>query len=126
MPSQSCRSTTHFNPRACVRHDKIRRMASDDAVFQSTCLREARPLTWDASLVTVAFQSTCLREARLGDLLGPQIDSIFQSTCLREARLTTRSPSPGSMNFNPRACVRHDENSDGVVDVLVISIHVPA
>ena len=78
--------STNFNPRACVRHDFV-------------------APSWVLGMV---FQSTCLREARLsrGVVLKP--DGTFQSTCLREARPTRRISSGVRLDFNPRACVRHD------------------
>ena len=83
------------------------RTVSSSAIFQSTCLREARPAEEETVSEDVEFQSTCLREARpvhATGLVDPEhfnprayvrhdIKDIadyyfaeFQSTCLREAR----------------------------------------
>ena len=57
-------------------------------IFQSTCLREARPPGKGDCIKVYGFQSTCLREAR------------------HETRRFSVTPSP---DFNPRAYARHDE-----------------
>ena len=119
-----------FNPRACVRHDTTCSQSgvhinisihvpawgttcgaiyySTLLVFQSTCLREARrayvPLIVSLSVISIhvpAWGTTLL-------FLMCLCITIFQSTCLREARHRLLFQRLHILNFNPRACVRHD------------------
>jgi len=55
--------------------------------FQSTPLREGRPMFLRASIASSKFQSTPLREGRLQSTADVVLDNGFQSTPLREGRL---------------------------------------
>ena len=79
------------------------------SVFQSTCLREARLAEHLLPPDKLPFQSTCLREARPLAPTSLSVDGEFQSTCLREARPGEVVNLTERLDFNPRACVRHDD-----------------
>ena len=74
---------------------------------------------------TSRFQSTCLREARPVLGIAGALDSRFQSTCLREARPGTPHISQHVGDFNPRAYARHDREGYLRERWKRISIHVP-
>ncbi len=117
-------------------------------LFQSTCLREARPSDSPTTCGGASHfnpRAYVRHDAAGGEGRGgcggdfnprayvrhdsyglfDAADKLFQSTCLREARPAGREPSHMSANFNPRAYVRHDLLFGLLFDNLDISIHVP-
>ena len=97
-------------------------------LFQSTRLREARPISSELVDHADMFQSTRLREARLALVSTCGIDKQqFQSTRLREARRKqSRYGLPIFKRFNPRACVRRDPSETDRDSLAGVSIHAPA
>ena len=85
-------------------------MAVIGIVFQSTPLREGRQREYAQLLVMAEFQSTPLREGRRYASFSADPAPEFQSTPLREGRRGASWRSRIFSCFNPRPCVRGDEN----------------
>ena len=75
--------------------------------FQSTCLREARPLSHNAACWSRHFNPRAYARHDWDRLQIIHRDP-FQSTCLREARRKRSQKSCQQPHFNPRAYARHD------------------
>ena len=99
---------THFNPRACVRHDRNQGHYSKCNYFNPrACVRHDLRARGGSCFGPHFNPRACVRH----DLEGcptPAGPSSFQSTCLREARQPTGTLTCRKTDFNPRACVRHD------------------
>ncbi len=89
LPSRCiCSCFSNFNPRSCERSDKIsmENITKQIEKFQSTLLREERPISRPPEDKPVEFQSTLLREERPSGSWKRKRPKRFQSTLLREER----------------------------------------
>ena len=118
-------------------------------IFQSTLLREERPLFFCSLLIFLFISIHAPARGATEIFCGGEIRSEFQSTLLREER-RQRSPLPiatycisihapargatgkaltcphGLFYFNPRSCERSDLQRQNRRFRFIISIHAPA
>ena len=118
-----------FNPRAYVRHDLDAATVAGKAGFQSTCLREARPVVptmrnrilnfnprayvrHDGRILTPGRENNFNPRAYVRhDLVrgrGPRDSTYFNPRAYVRHDPRRRSGRSDSQHFNPRAYVRHD------------------
>ncbi len=169
-PRRSGITSTRFNPRPCARgdlgglgdkhlgivsiHAPARGATSSGpggasgAGFQSTPLREGRPVMPYYTVGTNLFQSTPLREGRRQSFVAAATSLSFnprpcargdasRSSPPRPRRVSIHAPARGatrqssadrrlSQSFNPRPCARGDAEQLCRVPQCQVSIHAPA
>jgi len=95
-------------------------------MFQSTPLREGRPLVYADHRQSVEFQSTPLREGRPTGKVEDTTSDVSIHAPARGATLGDQGGKLMATGFNPRPCARGDETNPPAGGGMEVSIHAPA